>query len=328
MKTHRFVLGLLSVLMFLGFAHLVSAQEKYPSRSVELTVVMAPGGVADLAARIYNDELSKALKVPVTVVNRAGGGGILGTSYVARARKDGYNILQVNEGPIIVMPVISKEVTYDPLNDLAPLGQFVTMPTLLVVRSDSPFKTLGDLVAFAEKNPGKLRSSSGALWNSSHLALEIFGSAINSKFTAIPYQSGGEAVAALLGGHLDLVTLVPSSLSAHIAAGTIRPLAFLSKVKDPNYANVPTSAELGYRHETFEGWLGVFAPSGTPQPILDVLVPTMEKIFKSPDVVERAAKIGCIVDYKSPQEFRNYIETRIPLMKKIAQEANLGQSQK
>jgi tripartite-type tricarboxylate transporter receptor subunit TctC len=226
MKVHRFVVTLVCGLAFLGFVGGLQAQEKFPSRPVELTVVMAPGGVADLSARIYSDELNKLLNVPVTVVNRAGGGGTLGTAYAARARKDGYTLVQVNEGPILTMPIISKEVTYDPLKDLTPLVHFVTMPSFIAVRSDSPFKTLDDLVAYAKQNPGKLRNSTGPLWTSSHVGLEIFCTTTNIKIVTIPYGSGGEAVAALLGGNLDLVSLVPSAVAPHIKAGKVRALAF------------------------------------------------------------------------------------------------------
>jgi len=325
MKTYRFICGLVLGLVFLGIAAELKAQDKYPSRPVELTVVLAPGGVADLSARIYSDELGKVLKTPVTVVNRAGGSGIQGTTYAARARKDGYTLLHVNESPIITLPIISKEVNYDPMKDLIPLAHFISLPSFLAVRSDSPFKTLDDLVAFGRKNPGKLRNSTGPLWTASHIGLEIFCTAANIKVVTIPYGSGGEAVAALLGGNLDLISLVPSAVAAHIKAGKIRPLAFTSETKDPNFPDVPSTGQLGYRHESFNGWLGVFTQSGVPQPILDILVPALEKTFKNPDIIERAGKIGCIAEYMGPKEFRNYIETRIPLFRKIAQDANLLQ---
>ena len=325
MKGHRSVVALVCGLAFLGFVGGLQAQEKFPSRPVELTVVMAPGGVADLSARIYSEELNKLLKVPVTVVNRAGAGGTSGTAYVTRAKKDGYTLVQVNEGPILTMPIISKEVTYDPLKDLMPLAHFVTMPSFIAVRSDSPFKTLDDLVAYAKQNPGKLRNSTGPMWTASHVGLDLFCTAANIKIITIPYGSGGEAVAALLGGNLDLVSLVPSAVAPHIKAGKIRALAFTSKTKDPNFPDVATTNQLGYRHENFDGWLGVFAPSGTPQQALDVLVPALEKTFKNPEIVERFAKIGCIVQYMGPKEFKSYIETRIPIMRKIAQDANLIQ---
>ena len=325
MKAHRFFIAVVCGLVFLGFSGGLQAQEKYPSRPVELTVVMAPGGVADLSARIYSDELNRLLKVPVTVVNRAGGGGTQGTAYAARARKDGYTLVQVNESPILTMPIISKEVTYDPLKDLTPLAHFVTLPSFLAVRSDSPFKTLDDLVAYAKKNPGKLRNSTGPLWTASHVGLEVFCDSANIKIMTIPYGSGGEAVAALLGGNLDLISLVPSAVAPHIKAGKIRALAFTSKIKDPNFPEVPTTNQLGYRHENFDGWLGLFAPAGIPQQSLDVLVPALEKTFKNPEIVERFAKIGTIVQYMGPKEFKSYIETRIPIMRKIAQDNNLIQ---
>lgn len=130
-------------------------------------------------------------------------------------------------------------------------------------------------------------------------------------------------MAALLGGHLDLVSLTPPSVAPHIKAGKVRALAFTSKIGDPNFPDVSTTAQLGYSHESYGGWLGVFVPAGVPQQVLNVLVPALEKTFKNPEVAERAAKIGCRAEYMGPEEFRRYIESRIPIMKKIAEDANL-----
>jgi len=323
MKAYRFIFGLVCGLSLLVGMGGVEAQEKYPSRPIELVVVMTPGGVADLSARTYNEELAGALKVPVTVVNRAGGGGIAGTAYAARAKKDGYTVLQTNESPMVTLPVISKDVTYDPLKDLLPLARYVTFPNLFAVRSDSPFKELKDLVEYGQKNPGKLRGSSGALWNASHLNFELFCAANKIKPVAIPYGSAGEAVAALLGGHLDLLSVTPPSIAPHIKAGKARGLCFTSRTQDPNLPDIPTTAQLGYSHESYDGWLGVFVPAGVPQEVVNVLAPALEKTFKNPEVVQRAAKIGCVVDYMGPEEFRKYIESRFPVMRKIAEDNNL-----
>lgn len=145
---------LISLVLILGlvfpwFDGAVRAQDKYPSRAIELIVPFgAGGGTSDLAGRIYGDSLSKLLKVPVNVVNKPGGTGIQGTDYVIRSNKDGYTLLAVTDTPLVVMPVISKEVTYDPLKDLIPIGHFSYVPSIFAVRSDSPFKTLAGLSVY------------------------------------------------------------------------------------------------------------------------------------------------------------------------------------
>jgi tripartite-type tricarboxylate transporter receptor subunit TctC len=182
---------------------------------------------------------------------------------------------------------------------------------------------LEELVEYARKNPGKLKSSSGALWNSSHVDLEIFCASTNIKIVSIPFASSGEAVPNLLGGHLDLMSSTSSTLGPHIKAGKVRGLAYTTKIRDPNYPDIPTATELGYPCESYDGWFGVFVPAGVPQHVLNILIPALEKTFKNPEVVQRATKVGCTVKYRDPEEFRKYIESRKPIMEKIAQDANL-----
>ena len=146
--------GLISF-TFYGFC---LAQEKYPSRPIEMVVPFAAGGSADVAARTYGDDLSKALKVPVNLVNRAGGTGIQGVTYVVKGKKDGYTLLGTTGTPLIIMPAISKEVTYYPLKDLIPIGYLGSAPSIFAVRSDSPFKTMKELIEYARQNPGKLKN--------------------------------------------------------------------------------------------------------------------------------------------------------------------------
>ncbi len=170
MKRYR-LFGVICGLTYLIFLGGVYAQEKYPNRRIELVVPFAPGGHADILARIYNEDLARALKVPITIVNRGGGAGIEGTSYVIRAKKDGYTLLAAPGTPLVIMPNISNEVTYDPLKDLIPLGYFASVPNVFVVKSDSPFKTLDELIEYARKNPGKLKNGVGGIGTEAYFNL-------------------------------------------------------------------------------------------------------------------------------------------------------------
>ena len=309
--------------MFLGYAH---AEEKYPSRPIELVVPMGPGGAADLSARCYSEELARELKVTVNVINRAGGTGIQGATYVTKARKDGYTLLACHPSPITTLPIINKKaVPYNPVKDFIPLGQFGYVASLIVVRSDSSFKTLKDLVEYARKNPGKLKSGQGGIGTASHFNQLILCAKTGINITSVPFQSGAESVTALLGGHVDVAANTLPAVAPHIKAGKLRGLAIITRVRAPEFPDIPTAAEAGYSYVNFVGWLGAFAPAGVPQPVLDVLVRVFKKVFENTEVGQRAIMAGFTVDYKSPEEFRGAIEEEIQVTAKLAKDANLIQ---
>ena len=299
------------------------AQDKYPSRPIEMVVPFAAGGSADVAARAYSDDLAKALKVPVNVVNRAGGTGIQGVTYVIKGKKDGYTILGTTDTPLIIMPAISKEVAYDPLKDVIPIGYFGFAPSVFAVRADSPFKTLKELIEHARQNPGKLKNGAGGLGTESYFNLEILCFKEKIKITSIPFSSGGEAMPALLGGHVDMSSNTLATLGAQLRAGKLRGLAIASKKRHPDYPDVPTTSELGYPDVNFSVWMAVFAPTGVPQQVVDVLVPAVEKVLNNPDVVQRGTKLGIEVDYMGPEELRKHMESQIKIVEKVARDANI-----
>jgi tripartite-type tricarboxylate transporter receptor subunit TctC len=317
-------LCLVSALIFFVFFGVALAQEKYPTRAIELVVPFAPGGTADVGVRSYSDNLSKLLGVPVNVVNRAGGTGIQGTTYAAKGKKDGYTILATTDTPLIVMPVISsKEVTYDPLKDFIPIGYFGYAPSIFAVRSDSPFKTLVELIDYARKNPGKLKNASTGLGAEARFNLDLLCHKENIKISSIPFESGGQAVTALLGGHTDMSSNSLASLAPHLKAGKIRGLAISMKTRHPEFPDIPTTGELKYPDVNFVVWLAVFAPAGVPKQVIDALVPAVEKAFKSPDVIQRGTNAGLIIDYMSPDETKKLMESGLQVVKQVAADAGL-----
>lgn len=320
------VLSLLPIFVFvcLAFSGVALSEDKYPSRAIELVVPFGPGGSADLGARCYSDELAKVLNVPVNVVNRPGGTGIQGTTFVINGKKDGYTLLGATDTPLLIMPVISKEVTYDPLKDVIPLGRFAHMSSLIAVKSDSPFKTLGELIEFARKNPGKLKNGASGLGTEAHFNLMVLCSKAKIKVTTIPFKSGGETSAAILGGHVDMSSSSVTSLGKHVKAGKLRALAVSSKKRHPDFPDVPTTTELGYPESNFAVWTGVFAPTGVPKQVLDVLAPAVEKAFKDPEVMKRAANMSMELEYVGPDELRKNMESEIKIIKEVAQEAGMA----
>ena len=311
-------------LIFSGFLGTVLAADRYPTRAIELVVPFNPGGAADTGARAYSDVLARHLKVPITVVNRAGGTGIQGTTYVIKSKKDGYTLLGSTDTPLMVMPVISKEVTYDPLKDVVPIGYFGYAPSVFAVRADSPFKTLPELIDYVRKNPGKLKNASSGPGAESNFNLQLLCQKENLKIGSVPFKSGGEAVIALLGGHTDMSSNTVASLGHHLKAGTIRGLAISSKKRHPDFPGIPTTAELGHPELNFEVWMALFAPAGVPREVIDVLVPATEKAFKDPEARQRAMNAGILVDYMGPEETAKLLESGLATIRKVVKAAEMA----
>lgn len=319
MKECRFLLLICGV-TFLVFLSNAQAQEKYPNRPIEMVVAFTPGGATDLATRIYSKKLGEILKVPIVVVNRGAGSGIPGTISVARAKKDGYTLL----GGVFsteVTPLITKEATYDPLKDFFPLGYFGFSPMICSVRSDSPFKSFGELIEYARKNPGKLKDAhGGGVGAPAYLDLQLLSTKNNIKITIIPFSGGAEATLTLLGGHVDMTLSSALTQGAQIKAGKLRPLAITSKKRFPLFPDIPTMTELGYPHLSIETWLAVFAPTGVPQPVLKILIPAVEKAFKDPEVIARATAAYIVVEYMGPEALRKFMESETDLLRKLIKE--------
>jgi tripartite-type tricarboxylate transporter receptor subunit TctC len=311
-------------LNFLFFLCGVQAQEKYPNRTIELVVPFAPGGTGDLTARIYTETLAQTLKNPVAINNRPGGGGVTGILYVTRAKKDGYTLLNAGTPQMCIVPIITPEATFNTLRDFIPLGSIGYVPSVFVVRPDSPITSFRGLVEYARKNPGQLRNAVGGFGTASYCNLQILVARNNLNINTIPFASGGETIAALLGGHVDMTSSGFMTLGAHIKAGRLRPLATVSKDRYPDFPNIPTTAEEGYPYINFCDWQGCFAPVGIPQYAQDVLVKAVEKVFKDAQVGTRAKALFLTPSYKSPQEFRKFIESENLTWGKVYKDAGLS----
>lgn len=317
------VFSIIIALVLLGVFGTAEADDKYPSRPIELVVPMGPGGASSTATRAYSEDLSKLLKVPCLVVNREGGIGVTGTVYVIKAKKDGYTLLSTTDTSLVIVPVISKEVTYDPLKDLVPIAYFGHAPSIFAVRRDSPFKTLSELVEYARNNPGKLKNAVAGIGSESYYNLQLLCSKEKIKIGTIPFKSGSEAMTNLLGGHTDMASSSLASLSPQLKAGTLRGLAISSKKRHPDFSTIPTTAELGYPEVDFVIWYALFAPAGVPSQVTNVLIPSMAKVLKIPEVMQRMAQVGMEVEYKGPEEIRKLIESGMQMVKKVLKEGDL-----
>src|SRR3954464_10536073 len=266
-----------------AFCAVAQAQD-YPTRPITMVNPFPPGGVVDVVGRPLAAIMEKSLKQPVIMVGKPGAGGAVGFAYAAKAPADGYTIL-MGLSSISIFPVSDringKTPPYE-LKEFAPIALVTADPTVLVVRTDGPYKTVKDFVDAAKANPGKINYSSSGVYGTLHVAMEIFANAAGIKLFHIPYQGGGPAVTALLGGQVEASPQGPAAAIGQIRAGKMRALASWGTERLKLLPEIPTFKELGYDAE-FYIWTGLFAPAATPAPIVAKLREAVRNAATSED---------------------------------------------
>jgi tripartite-type tricarboxylate transporter receptor subunit TctC len=297
-------------LIFVCVTTASSAQDSYPSKPISMINPFPPGGVVDIVGRPLAAIMEKSLKQPVVMVNRPGAGGAVGFATVAKATPDGYTIL-MGLSSISIFPVSDringKAPSYE-LSDFAPIALVTADPTVLVVRADGPYKTLKDFVDAAKADPGKINYSSSGVYGTLHVSMEIFANAAGIRLFHVPYQGGGPAVTALLGGQVQALASGPAAAIGQIRAGKMRALASWSTKRLELLPEIPTFKELGYDAE-FYIWSGVFAPAATPQNILLKLRESVREAANSAEFRGAMEKVSTPVAYLDAPEFKKYWET-------------------
>src|ERR1700694_233825 len=285
------------------------AKEGCPAKPITMVVPFPPGGAADIVGRRLAAGMHNVLKQPVVVINRTGAGGAVGMASVAKAPPDGYTIL-MSLSSISIFPVSDringKQPPYE-LKDFAPIALVTADPTVLVVRADSKYGTLKDFVDAAKANPGKINYSSSGVYGTLHVAMEIFANAAGIKLFHVPYQGGGPAVTALLGGQVEALASGPAAAIGQIKGGEMRALASWSTERLKLLPEIPTFKELGYDAE-FYIWSGVFVPAATPAPIVTKLREAMREVATSPEFKSAMERVETPVNYLDAPEFQKYWE--------------------
>ena len=300
----RLVLVLLACLLAAA-----ARAQPYPSKPITMIVPFPPGGVADIVGRPLAAQMEKSLKQPVVVTNRTGAGGAVGMAAVAKSAPDGYTIL-MGLSSISIFPVSDRIMGRTPayeMKDFAPIALITADPTVLVVGADSPWKTLPEFVASAKAYPGKINYSSSGVYGTLHVAMEIFAHAAGIKLFHVPYQGGGPAVTALLGGQVHALASGPAAAIGQIKAGKMRALASWSTERLPLLPEIPTFKELGYDAE-FYIWSGVFVPAATPAPVIDRLRIAVREAATSAEFKSTMEKVSTPVSYLDAPAFRSYWE--------------------
>jgi tripartite-type tricarboxylate transporter receptor subunit TctC len=298
------------------------AHAEYPDRQITLIVCFPAGGGTDIAARMINTLLGEALGKPVIVENRGGAGGSIGTAAVARAAPDGYTLL-VCSSAFVVNPSLYANVAYDPFKDFAPIMVIGASPNVFTVPVQSPIKSLPELIEKAKANPGKLNWTSAGVGTTPYLAGELLKLKTGIDMVHIPFAGAGPASQAAIAGQVDWYTANIGSLQGLIDGGLLRPIAVTSKARWPDLPNVPSLDELGVKDAESDTFQGVYAPVGTPQPIIDRLAKELTAILARADIREKFAKAGLPVVAEGPDAFRARIAKEVPMYKDIIDKAGL-----
>jgi tripartite-type tricarboxylate transporter receptor subunit TctC len=297
--------------LLLGPASPAFAQS-WPTRPIQIVVSSGAGGTADIMARIIGDKLSPVLGQPIVIENRLGAGGHVGAASVARANPDGYTLLISGQPTHSVGPYLFKNLPYDPMRDVPPVAMIAVAPNLLVVNASSPIKSVSDLVKLAREKPGTLTYTSAGIGTSGYLAGELLKSRAGLDMEHIPYKSGPEAVTGVLTGNVSFVFFTLPALLPQVEAGKLRALAIASAERSELVPNVPTIAEEGFPGFDVIAWFALFAPRGTPEPVVARLSAAIEKIVTQPDVRAQMAKLGAEPKYLPAKGVVDFVAAEQP----------------
>ena len=262
----------------------IASAQSWPSRPIRLVVPFPPGTSPDFIARLIADPLGHALGQSVIVDNRPGAGGNIGTGMVAKAPADGYTLLFTIQGPLVTAPLLIKDLSYDPVRELAPVTLVATSPNVLVVDPKLGANTLADFVRIAKARPGQLNYGSIGIGSASHLAMELFKTRAGLNLVHVPYQGFPQVVSAILAGDVQAAFMVPGVAIGQIRAGKLKALGVTTLGRSATLPEYPSFVEQGYPGFEAISWQAVLAPAGTPDPIVDRVSRELVRIIKSDDV--------------------------------------------
>jgi tripartite-type tricarboxylate transporter receptor subunit TctC len=300
----------LVALAVLASSSVTAAQEPFPTRPITLVAPFPPGGVADLTARPVAAALEKVLKNPVGVVNKTGAAGAVGMQFVATSKPDGYTLLLALSS-ISIIPEADKLFDRPPaftVDQFVPLALISADPTILVVPADKPWRSAREFIEDARRRPGQISFSSSGIYGTLHMAMELLAHAADIRLRHLPTPGAGPAITAILGGHVEALASGPAAVIAHIQAGKLRPLASWGAERHPALPDVPTFKELGYPGAEFYIWAGVFAPRGTPAPVVARLEEALRQAVAEPEFKAAMDKLKTPIAFKQGAEFRRFFE--------------------
>ncbi len=296
--------------------------QDYPNKPIRMVLPFPPGGVTDLLARALADKLAPRLGQPVIVDNKPGAGTVLASDLVARAPADGYTLLMAASS-LGTAPLIYDKVGYDPVKSFAPVTLVASVVHVVVVNPELPVKSVKDLIGYARAHPGKLNYSSTGTGTSTHLEGELLKSMANVYMVHIPYRGSGPALTDLVGGQVNVMIDALGSSGPFIKAGKLRALAVTTAKRSQSIPELPTVSESGVPGYEAMPWLGIVAPAGTPQPVVDRLYREVAKILSEPDIKERFKAWGLDIIGYSPTEFSSFIRRDVDQWTRVITNAKI-----
>ena len=296
--------------------------QDWPQRQVNIVVPFSAGGTTDMFGRILAQGLQQKYGTPFIVENRAGAGGNVGAATVARAAKDGYTLLVGTVSTHAINPFIYKNLQHDTEKDFQPVSLIARLPNMLVVNLKLPAKTVAELVEHLKKNEGKLSYGSSGAGTSTHLAAELFQLKTGTKMVHVPFRSSGDVMNALVGGHIDLAFDNITLAWPQAKAGTMRALAVTSAQPSATAPEVPPVAATLSGFEA-TSWHGLFAPAGTPRPVVEALAGEVKRIFEQPEVQKSLKEVGAVPSPMTPAEFTEFISSERRKWQAVVQAAGV-----
>ena len=313
-----------ALVISLALSSSIAAAQDYPSRPITWVVTGMAGSVTDIGSRTYAKVLAEKLGQQFVIDNKPGAGGIIGTEAVARAKPDGYTLLNGTSGPFGSYPSLYKKLSFDPLKDFIPVHGLSESPMIMVVTPNSPFKSVKELVDYAKKNPEKVNYSTTGMGSGSHLFMEMLQQAAGMKVTVVPYKGSAQQITDLMGGQIELVLDYSVVVTPLIKDGKLIPIGVTGRTRLKHLPDVPTVEEQGYPGVWLTAWSSAIAPAGTPPDVVDRLANAFEAMLKEPSIQKYADDNGAnlMVGIKK-EAFRDFIVKDMAKLKGVIDKANI-----
>jgi tripartite-type tricarboxylate transporter receptor subunit TctC len=284
-----------------------AAAQEYPSRPIRVILSVPAGATPDVTARLVGPGLSELLGQQLVMDNRGGAGGMIGAEIAAKSPPDGYTLFISSPGALTILPHLRKNVPYDTLKDFVPIGLISIGPFLLITHPSVPAGTVKELIALAKANPGKLNYASAGNGVANHLAMELFKHMTGVDIVHVPYKGAPQAVTDVVAGHMNMMFNSIAPVLPHVKSGRVRALGIASLKRSPQLPDIPTIAESGVPGFEAVNWFGLFAPAGTPKPIVRRVSDALVKVLHAPDIRSKFEALGADPVGSTPEEFAAFV---------------------
>jgi hypothetical protein len=305
----------------LSIAGLALAQS-FPDRPITLVVPNPPGGLVDTSARLLSEPLTRVIGQPVVVDNKPGASGNTAYQFVSKAKPDGYTLLISYSGYHVGNPALFEKLSWDP-KDFTPVALLTVSTNVIAVHPSVPVNNLKEFIAYTKANPGKLNYASQGNGSVSHIGTEIFKQSTGVDMVHVPYKGSGPAIQDVLAGQVQVFISTPPSLMQHIQSGKLKGLAVTGKNRHPGMPNVPTTAEAGLPSFQLESWVALYAPVGTPAPVISKLTDSVKQSLALPEIKDRSDAAGVELRYLTPAQTDALVKKEIPFWAKAIKAANI-----